>query len=247
MDRRRTDFQDFGDAASRPKPAREAAAAPRRRRPAPDPGETEAENAPLREAGEADGRPGGTAQGGLIMQHKSRGLFALGDAVKKYTPLVLAVLVLIAGYLVLNFFTLLIGAFKEYLVIMFSFAAGCAGYYFIHFFVNPVLRYYDIRHQVTSDLFYYANAIGSKDGAAEALRRRQQERQDANRKHAAEIIAVYYRLPGYYRFWLKRKGEDPLEASRSLVGLANSVNDDQAYPHIKRMVKSLNISGEIEI
>lgn len=62
----------------------------------------------------------------------------------------------------------------------------------------PLLRYIEIKHQVTSDLVFYANifdARGLNEEMQERKRQRQRQRQDNNRRHAADIRACYYRLP----------------------------------------------------
>lgn len=164
----------------------------------------------------------------------------LMDTVRKYSTPILIVAALVGGWLAFKLIASLLAGLQGAFSVLLTILAGGFGYYLVNFMMQPVLRYQEIRHQVTSDLLYYANAIDSK-GTNDFIRRKQEDRQEANRKHAAEIVAAYYRLPRLYRGWLKRSGEDPLDASRGLIGLSNSFNYDEAYPHLKRLLKSLNL------
>lgn len=160
--------------------------------------------------------------------------------IRKYSTPILIGAALVGAYLGYKTLSFIIGTVRDSFSVLLTIVAGGLGYFIMQFIMAPVQRYLEIRHQVTSDLLYYANAIGAK-GAGEALRRKQDERQESNRKHASEIVAAYYRLPGFYRFWLKRKGEDPLDASRGLIGLSTSFDYEQAYPYLKQLLKSLNL------
>lgn len=82
----------------------------------------------------------------------------------------------------------------EALIFLFSILAGAASYLVVNFWMNPLLRYLEIKHQVTSDLVFYANVIDAT-GLNKEMQERRLERQQSNRRHAAEIRAAYYRLP----------------------------------------------------
>ena len=113
---------------------------------------------------------------------------------------------------------------KETALLIFSLLAGGSGYLIVTFWMDPVLRYLNIRHEVTSDLLFYSN-VTYEDLLGFELKQRAKDRRIANRKHASEIAACYYRLPWWYKkFFLNRRNEDPLRASRSLIGLSNSSN-----------------------
>jgi len=131
---------------------------------------------------------------------------------------------------------------KEVALLIFSLLAGGAGYLIVTFWMDPVLRYLQIRHEVTSDLLFYSNVM-HEDSLGDELKQRAKDRRVANRKHASEMSACYYRLPWWYKkFFLNRRNEDPLRASRSLIGLSNSSN--QTYDkHIEVLKKALNLEG----
>jgi len=124
-------------------------------------------------------------------------------------------------------------------------AGGC-GYLVVTFWTAPILCYLQIRHEVTSDLIFYANVI-DPSVLNNRLKERHEAAVEAFRRQAAEIAASYYRLPGWYRFLLKRRGEDPVIASRNLIGLSNCAKETDAHPHIRWVMKSLKITSELDL
>jgi hypothetical protein len=111
--------------------------------------------------------------------------------------------------------------------------------------MNSLLRYLDIKHQVTSDLVFYANVLNA-DGLNEEMQKRHRDRIGQNRKHAAEIRASYYRLPWWYKRYLKCRQENPVQASKALVGLSNTNEYDLGKKYTERLRKSLRIPESIE-
>lgn len=129
---------------------------------------------------------------------------------------------------------------KEILLLIFSLCAGGLGYLIVTFWMNPILRYLQIRHEVTSDLIFYANVM-HESLLGDELRERANKRRVSNRKHASEIAACYYRLPRWYKkFFLEKRNENPLMASRDLIGLSNSSNETYDK-HIQALKNSLNL------
>ena len=129
---------------------------------------------------------------------------------------------------------------KESVLIIFSLCAGGLGYLIVTFWMNPILRYLHIRHEVTSDLIFYANVM-HESLLGDELKERANKRRVSNRKHASEIAACYYRLPRWYkRFFLEKRNEDPLLASRNLIGLSNSSNETYDK-HVAALKKALNL------
>jgi hypothetical protein len=132
----------------------------------------------------------------------------------------------------------------ELWILLFSVLAGAASYLVVNFWMNPLLRYLEIKHQVTSDLVYYANVIDAT-GLNNEMQERRLERQRNNRRHAAEIRAAYYRLPSWYCAHLKRVGEDPIAASQDLIGLSNSSAALPGDPFIPHLARALRIPDEV--
>jgi len=134
----------------------------------------------------------------------------------------------------------------DMLALFFGIMAGGISYHVISFWMNPLLRYLDIKHQVTSDLVFYANVIDAS-GLNEVMQERRRERQDQNRKHAAEKRASYYRLPRWYRFYLRKfTTEDPVCASRMLIGLSNSGEVVDGEKFMPKLSKCLRIPDSID-
>jgi hypothetical protein len=135
---------------------------------------------------------------------------------------------------------------KESIILLCSLVAGGSGYLIATFWMNPILRYLQIRHAVISDLIFYDNVI-SPENISEELKKRYEKRRVSNKKHAAEIAASYYRLPKWYRWLLKKREEDPIMASKSLRALSNSSTHDDAEKPRERLKKSLCIAKELDI
>lgn len=129
---------------------------------------------------------------------------------------------------------------EQFLITLLSIAAGAAGYLIITFWVQPILRYRDIKYRVAADLVFFANAIELQkhDGA---LREDTQQRKDSNRRCASELKAIYSDLPYWYCLLLKKRKENPIEASKDLIGLSNSSNWRDAEPFEKGVRKNLLI------
>jgi hypothetical protein len=135
---------------------------------------------------------------------------------------------------------------KEVAILLFSLIAGGCGYLIVTFWMTPILRYLQIRHDITADLIFFANVI-APEMLSERLKKLHVAGAEAYRRHAAEIAACYYRLPWWYRFLLKKRGENPLLASKNFIGLSNCSKLLDADPHIQWLKKSLLISPELDL
>lgn len=135
---------------------------------------------------------------------------------------------------------------KETVILLCSLIAGGCGYLVVTFWMNPILRYLQLRHEVTSDLIFFANVI-TTDDLCDELKERHNTRRRQNRKHAAEMAACYYRLPHWYKWLLERREEKPLIASSSLIGLSNCNTHDSAKIHIQWLEKSLKIDPKHDV
>jgi len=131
------------------------------------------------------------------------------------------------------------------LILFLSISIGGISFLVVQFWMNPLLRYLDIKHQVTSDQVFYANVINA-DGLNEEMQQRHRARQKKNRKHAGEIRASYYRLPWWYKKYLILIGESPIQASKALIGLSNTKEYDLGNKYTERLRKSLRIPESIE-
>jgi hypothetical protein len=127
---------------------------------------------------------------------------------------------------------------KEFWVTLLSIAAGAVGYIVVTFWVQPILRYRDIKYQVAADLVFFANALELQKQNGK-LRNDTLARQDNNRRCAAELKAICPQLPFWYRCKLRLKKENPTEGWKDLIGLSNSSKRDEAQRiHQARKEKS---------
>lgn len=94
--------------------------------------------------------------------------------------------------------------------------------------------------QVASDLVFYANAIELETLQGEE-RQDTKERKHSNRRCAADLAAIYVGLPGWYKCWLNKRGEDPKAASAELIGLSNVSERQEAKGYIANVKTLLKI------
>jgi hypothetical protein len=132
---------------------------------------------------------------------------------------------------------------EQFLITLLSIGAGAAGYLIVTFWVQPILRYREIKYRVVADLVFFANAIElqKQDGA---FREDTLQRKEHNRRCASELKAIYSDLPCWYRALLKKRRENPLEASKDLIGLSNSSNWRDAEPFENGVRKNLRITDK---
>lgn len=121
--------------------------------------------------------------------------------------------------------------------------AGAIGYWFTTFSVQPILRYRDLRNQVLKDFIYYAQVINA-DGLSEDMQALQRERSLANRKTSAALSAAILDLPGWYLWYLNRKGLAPGDAANQLIGYSNTIDYDQAHKVQGAIRKKLGLPPE---
>lgn len=113
-------------------------------------------------------------------------------------------------------------------------STGAAGYLLSTFFFQPILQYRDLKWQLLSDLIFFANVVRT-DHLNDHMKERGHARVDAHRRHAADLAAVYERLPWVYRKFLERRREKPSEAAAEMIGLSNTDDYDAAYGREKRI------------
>jgi len=106
--------------------------------------------------------------------------------------------------------------------------AGAFGYWFTTFFMQPILRFRNLRNKVLMDFIYYAQVINA-DGLNDEMRNLYRERILANRKLSAELSAAFLDLPFLYLSYLKYKKHNPAEAARHLIGFSNTTEYDQSH------------------
>ncbi len=131
----------------------------------------------------------------------------------------------------------------EFVTTLIGLIAGAIGYLIATFWVRPILRYKEIRSQVISDLVFYANAI--KKGPDGSMRERVWERVVANRRHSADLAAIYGELPSLYIQYLKRKGVYIDRAVEALMALSNTYEWKDANVLVKNIHEYLQIKPRV--
>jgi hypothetical protein len=129
----------------------------------------------------------------------------------------------------------------QFWITFLSIAAGALGYLIVTFWVQPILRYRDIKYRVAADLVYFANALDLQKLNG-SLREDTLQRKENNRRCASELRAIYSDLPLWYRCVLNWSNEKPLEASTELIELANSSEWRDAEEFIKGVKNNLKLS-----
>jgi hypothetical protein len=105
--------------------------------------------------------------------------------------------------------------------------------------LRSIRRYEEVKHRIAHDLVFYANAIiGDEDvGAAE----RRRARQRANRQSAVNLELAARNLPWWYRRRLHWRSEKPIEAPKSLIGLAHAASRNDAEKHVADIKRWLRL------
>lgn len=106
--------------------------------------------------------------------------------------------------------------------------AGAFGYWFTTFYMQPILRFRDLRNQVLMDFIYYARVVNAKE-LNDEMQTLYRQRILANRRASAQLSAAIQDLPKWYLAFLKRKGHRPEEAARHLIGYSNTTEYEEAH------------------
>jgi hypothetical protein len=133
---------------------------------------------------------------------------------------------------------------REFLVVVISIASGGLGYLFATFWIRPILRYLNVKHQVLSDLIFYASAINA-DGMNENIRTRMLNRIEANKRCSADLTACYIDLPFWYIWFLKKHKESPEAVATQLMGLSNTSDYESAHKQIDKIKEHLRIKTDV--
>lgn len=130
---------------------------------------------------------------------------------------------------------------EEFWITLLSIAAGSLGYLIVTFWVQPILRYREIKYRVAADLVFFANALDLQKQNG-SFREDTLNRMKNNRRCAAELAAIFSDLPLWYRWLLCMRSENPLEASKNLIGLSNSTAWRDAEKFIEGVKMNLKLS-----
>ena len=136
-----------------------------------------------------------------------------------------------------SFFSIIAG-------VIVSVVSGAVGYVFATFYIRPILRYCDLKHQLIVDLIVYANAV-NPEGYNDFIKEHHEKRVIALRTHSAEFLACYEDLPKIFKKLLNCRNEDPGNAADNLMVLSNTTDYEDAHKQVDKIKKHLNISISI--
>ncbi|SDN34786.1 hypothetical protein SAMN04488516_101479 [Desulfonauticus submarinus] len=105
--------------------------------------------------------------------------------------------------------------------------AGAIGWWITTFWMQPILRYRNIKYKILMNFIYYAQVINA-DELNSDMKNLYRERVLANRQTSSELAAAIEQLPGWYKKWLRIKGYDPQKAAKNLIGFSNTKEYDQS-------------------
>ena len=111
-----------------------------------------------------------------------------------------------------------------------------------NFWMAPLLNYIQAKKNVAKDIIFYANVLG-QDNLTELGETRRREGRDKVRADAAELGGCYALLPGWYRKYLEKVGENPKEAIKGLIGLSNADKVELSMRFTKEAAQALRMRG----
>lgn len=133
---------------------------------------------------------------------------------------------------------------KEFFMFLLGLIAGGLGYLIVTFHFTPIIRYLNTKHDILSDLIFFANATNA-EGLNEKMKERLERRIESNRRHSSELTACYFDLPFWYKKWLEYKNENPQDASTNLMGLSNTFDFDVVDKRVEKIKKLLRFDTKV--
>ena len=106
---------------------------------------------------------------------------------------------------------------EKLLAVLIGVAAGAVGYWINAFWMKPILAYRDLRLKVFGDFIFYAQVVNA-DGLNDRMKRLHDERVFSNRRSSADLAACLMDIPAWYKWWLRRRGQNPDAAVPQLIG-----------------------------
>lgn len=127
--------------------------------------------------------------------------------------------------------------------VLIGIVAGAAGFWVSTFWIQPILRYRDLKHQIHRDFIYFAQVINA-EGLNDTMQALYRERILSNRNMSASLSAAVLELPGLYTMYLKLKGLDPKSAAERLIGYSNTTEYEQSHKIQASIRKRLGLPPE---
>jgi hypothetical protein len=120
--------------------------------------------------------------------------------------------------------------------------AGAVGYWFVTFWMKPIVNYKEIRSKVASDLIYYAQVVNA-EGLNDRMQKLYEERVLANRRNSANLAAAVLELPFWYAWYLRMRGNSPDSAARALIGFSNTTDYESAEKCVSKIKLALGLKN----
>lgn len=132
----------------------------------------------------------------------------------------------------------------ELIAVCIGVVAGAVGYWVTTFWMKPLVRYLELRNRILADLVFYANVVDT-EGMSARLQQRNLERSTAIRRHSSDLTACTLDLPGWYSWYLNRRGRDLDRVAQLLMGLSTTTDWDQVQKRTSSILKKLGYTGGI--
>jgi len=128
-----------------------------------------------------------------------------------------------------------------YIVSLISFIFGLFGYIIIRFWILPISRYLKIKGRLSSDIRVLLDML-----QAERPQNNEgpqiQDRGLSVRRHCSDLVSIYQNdLPYWFRLHLESKKEQPLEAAKFSMRLANTREQEHALRQANEIKRLLRI------
>jgi hypothetical protein len=132
-----------------------------------------------------------------------------------------------------------------YVAALISFIAGLLGYIIIRFWILPICRYLKIKSRLAADIGVLLDMLQS-DRPQNNEGARIKDRGVSVRRHCSDLISIYQNdLPYWYRLYLESKKEQPLEAAKFSMRLANTRKPEHALRQANEIKRLLRIKRSV--
>ena len=128
-----------------------------------------------------------------------------------------------------------------YIAALISFIVGLFGYIIIRFWILPINRYLKIKDHLSSDMSALLDMLRAEQPQNNEAAKIQ-ARKVSVRRHCSDLVSIYQNdLPYWYRLYLESKKEQPLEAAKFSMRLANTRKQEHALRQVTKVKELLRI------
>ena len=128
-----------------------------------------------------------------------------------------------------------------YIAALISFIVGLFGYIIIRFWILPINRYLKIKDRLSSDMNALLDMLRAEQPQNNEAAKIQARRVSV-RRYCSDLVSIYQNdLPYWYRLYLESKKEQPLEAAKFSMRLANTRKQEHALRQVTKVKQLLRI------